>query len=374
VLFLFLGFRQGAEDQINSTIRKSYGDIRLTARGDRSLKEVKQYLCENYDRYLERTASQLSLQGVRLTGSGNYRESRIVGVREDYFRWLGDSIYWKSGGPPEPRGETPVSPVNGVLEKSYAKKLNLKQGDTITAVYESVRGATGKLRIQVSGVFIGNRFQKGGKLFLPLKTVQELTGETGKIDLVKINLVRPTEVNLDRIASLVSDKYRMTASVSVRKWNRDLTYSTIFSRVWALMGVILVLSALTIILVLSLGIYDTFYLDLRSRAEEISTLLTYGIHHGKLYLLNFLEITILLVLGGGAGLLLALTIALILANIPLVKNFSYLFIVLGGPFLQFSLFTPDLLIGFGVTSLAAYFASCLSLRSYLRGDVAEIVD
>lgn len=374
VLFLFLSFHQGAENQINSTIKKVYGDIRVTARGDHSLWEVGQYLHDNYKQSLQKTTSQLSLNNCELTGSGNYRETSVTGVGEDYFQWLGDSIYWESGGPFGLENQRSEGLVNAVLENSYADKLNLELGDTVTVKYEPKSGKSKELKVSISGVFIGNRFQQGGKLFLPLNQVQKLAGSKHKIDLIKINLLRPSDENLHRITSGILDNYKMAASVSVRKWESSLSYSTIFSSVWGLVGLILVLTGLAIIIVLSLGVYDTFYLDLRSRTEEISSLLTYGIGHGKLYLLNFLEVSILLIVGGGVGLLLALVIVLTLGNIPLVKNFGYLFIVLGGPFLEFTLFSREIVIGFALTALAAYASSFLSLRSYLRKEVAEIVD
>lgn len=293
---------------------------------------------------------------------------------ESYFQWLGDSIYWESGGPPGTEKNKFEGSVNVVLENSYAEKLNLGIGDTATVKYELKSGKNKQLRVRVSGVFIGNRFQQGGRLFSPLNEVQQLAGTKGKIDLIKINLNHPTEENLHRITSGISSNYEMLASISVRKWEDTISYSTVFSSVWALMGLIMVLTSLAIITVLFLGVYDTFYLDLRSRTEEISSLLTYGIGHGKLYLLNFLEVSILLVFGSGAGLLIAFIIASTVGNIPLVKNFGYLFSVLGGPYIKFSLFSRDILLGFGLTIVAAYISSFLSLRSYLQSEVAEIVD
>lgn len=369
-----MSFRQGAEEQIDSTIKKVYGDIRVTARGDHSLWEVEQYLHENYEQSLQKTTTQLSLNNCELTGSGNYRETIVTGVGENYFQWLGESIYWESGGPPSSEKSKSESLVNAVLENSYADKLNLEIDDTVTVKYEPKSGKNRQLRVRISGVFIGNRFQQGGKLFLPLNEVQNLAGTKNKIDLIKINLNQPTEKNLHRITSGISSNYEMSASLSVRKWENTISYSTVFSSVWALMGLIMVLTSLAIITVLSLGVYDTFYLDLRSRTEEISSLLTYGIGHGKLYLLNFLEVSILLVFGSGAGLLIAFIIASAVENIPLVKNFGYLFLVLGGPYLKFSLFSQDILIGLGLTIMAAYISSFLSLRSYLQSEVAEIVD
>ncbi len=374
ILFLFLSFRQGAKDQIDSTIKKVYGDIRVTARGEESLKEVKRYIQNKYGSPLKKSVSQLSLDKCKLTGSGNYRETTITGVDENYFQWLGDSIYWKSGGPPGSGGKTSKERVDAVLENSYASKLNLGFGDKLTISYETENGEIQELQTRISGVFIGNRFQQSGKLFLPLNRVQDLMEREEVIDLIKVILKRPTDNKLQRITSEISDRYRMKASISVRKWESKLNYGTVFSSVWALMGSILVLTALAILIVLSLGVYDTFYLDFRSRTEEISTLLTYGIGHGKLYLLTFLEVSLLLILGGGTGFLLALALARTLGNIPLVKNFSYLFIVLGGPFLEFSLFSREILYGLGLAAISAYTASLLSLRSYLRKDVARIMD
>ncbi len=371
LIFLFFGFRQGAREQIDFTIRKVYGDIRVDARGDHSLWEVKQYVEDKYDDQIRKSIGQASVNGFTLIGPSIYRESVVSGVSSDYFQWLGDSIYWEEGNPLGSGESGSGKPVNAVLEKSFARELNVEQGDTLRIEYTSESGKEGSLEIKISGIFIGNRFQQGGKLFLPLQTLRDLIREERRLDLLKLNLKNPTEENLHRVASDLSENYEMEASFSVREWAQSIGYSTVFSQVWMLMGLILVLAGSALVVVLGFGIYDTFYLDLRSRTEEISSLLTYGMEHRKLYLLHFLEVSLLLVFGIGTGYLIATVFALTIGSFPLIKNFSYLFMVLGGPFLEFSLFTPSNLVGLGITALAGYLSSFFALRAYLHQTVAE---
>lgn len=374
LLFLFVSFRQGATRQIDSTIRRVYGDVRISARGNHSLRGVENFLYRNYGKDLQNMVGQLSLDDATLIAPAVYRKGTVTGVSENYFDWLGEGIYWIEGGPASSRESEPDGPVNAIVEKSYAEELNLGSGDTVTIKYDTEAAGEDSLEVRISGIFMGNSFHQGGKLFVPLQSLQDHIGEEQKIDLLLLNLKQPTEEKLHDVATDVRKNYKMEASLNVRKWETSIGYDTVFSQVWALMGLILILTGIAVITVASFGIYDSFYLDLRSRTEEISSLLTYGIDHRKLYLLHFLEVSLLLLCGGGGGFLMATIVALVTGNYPLVKNFSYLFMVLGGAYLKFSLFTPDVLVGFVITSLAAYLASFLALHFYLRKAVAEITD
>ena len=127
------------------------------------------------------------------------------------------------------------------------------------------------------------------------------------------------------------------------------------------------------LIVFFLAIYNSFYLEKITRNSEISTLLTYGMKHSALHIINFYETIILLISGVmGAGIF-TIVFTRILRNIVLIDKLRQLIILFGGPHFKFKFLVKDIIFVFVFILITGSFATFRALKMFLKRDVREIV-
>jgi putative ABC transport system permease protein len=197
------------------------------------------------------------------------------------------------------------------------------------------------VELTVVGVLSRTGTQDDGTIFLPLRTVQKVFGQEGKLTAIGIKIKK--EANI----SLVEQKLYDLPDVQV------VSLAQVKETIMGLISTakMMVLSiALIAILIAMLGVVNTILMSVFERFQEIGIIKSIGAMPGDVFKLIWMETVILCLLGGGLGIgfsfvLSKITEALIRRLLPYTPTGSLVVISAGLGFL-----TMALVLGIGIIS------------------------
>lgn len=369
IVFLLFAFRQGAQEQMEASVRTNYGDIEITSRErETSLEEVEAYIKKEYSGIMETLLPELWLNNVLINHGTANEFGRISGISASFFEIMEDHIYWVEGEPFQADSSS-----EAVIETSFAEQLNIGVGDVVTVRYTTQEGAINTARFIISGIFTGIADLHGGGLFTSLEAARFLSLLEGNwSNQIKFYLYDADDALLLQVYDDLSEKFAGKVRINVFEWRDEVGFAQIFRMVWMLMLLLLSLVSAVILIVLYFAVYNNFYMSFYSRTKEIASLLTFGMKHSSLYLRSFFEGLIIMIAGIGIGFIFALFFSSIFESITYSGSMETYVMVLGGPYLRFSFIAKEVLLISLFLGFTGLWASFKSLHNYLKLEVREI--
>lgn len=369
ILFLLFSFQRGSVLQHEASLRGNIGDILIGARsGDYTIEEVGDFLGERFGDKIDTIINEYRLDNCHFINNSLYDQDSLIGINPEYFEMNKDYIYWKEGRIFNP-GTFEV-----VLESKYAKNINVKTGDSIFVQYQTDFGVINTIQVIVTGIFVANEFIYHADFYTSLETAYALALKDNKINRMRLYLNNPDDELIYEITDTLEKRFEDIAYYQVREWHKaSFPVSWIFESIWSIIGIIFMFVGIVTLIVFFLAIYNSFYLEKITRNSEISTLLTYGMKHSALHIINFYETIILLISGVmGAGIF-TIVFTRILGNIVLIDKLRQLIILFGGPHFKFKFLVKDIIFVFVFILITGSFATFRALKMFLKRDVREIV-
>lgn len=195
-----------------------------------------------------------------------------------------------------------------ILGAELLRKLGGRVGDTIRVV--SPNGQSSPVR--VIGVFkAGTRLIEGSLAYASLETTQAITGSQGQVSVIGIKLkeLKDAEPLAQEWANLSNDK--------VESWEKaNESILTVFFT----QDLVRNITTLTIILVVSFGIYNILNMVVNQKKREIAILRSMGYSSRDIEVLFLYQGVLLGFLGAGLGLVIGYVICLYLSTIVLPGN------------------------------------------------------
>jgi putative ABC transport system permease protein len=218
-----------------------------------------------------------------------------------------------------------VEPVSYGAMKSF---LKFRQGGWFTKgdVYEAVMGYEAaeleqrevgdvimipekNVELKVVGILSRTGTQDDGTIFVPLKTLQNIFGKTGKLTTIGI------KVKKDVDSSRVETKFYELPDVQV------VSLAQVKQTIMSLVSTakVLVLSIAIIAMIIAMvGVINTILMSVHERFQEIGILKTIGAKPWDIFQLIWIETLLLCALGGALGI--ALSLALTRVTEVLIRN------------------------------------------------------
>lgn len=370
IVFLLFGFRQGAQEQMEASVRSNYSDIEIITKDkETSLEGVEDYIRKEYQGVMDNILPELRLNNNVLINYGAASEfGGVSGVPVSFFEIIKDHIYWVDGEPFEGKSSS-----EAVIETSFAQQLNLEVGDVVTVKYTTQEGAINTARFNITGIFTGIAELHGGVLFTSLEAARSLSLLDGNwSNRIRFYLNDADETLFLQVYDDLSGEFGDKVKINVFEWRDEVGFAQVFKMVWMLMLLFLTLVSAVILIVLYFAVYNNFYMNFYSRTKEIASLLTFGMKHSSLYLRSFYEGLLVMIAGIGTGFFLAFFSSSILESITFSGSMEMDVMVLGGPYLRFSFLAKEVLLISLFLGFTGLWASFKSLYNYLKLEVSEI--
>ena len=208
---------------------------------------------------------------TQLSTAGNLEV--LDGIDLPSFEAVGGSLHYLSGGPFQ-------GPNDMLIDDYVASAKHLKVGDSIDALNHTFR---------IAGVVEHGR---GARKFLPIATLQDITGADGKASIFYVKLDNPD--NADAVVSEIKSIPGMEQyGVHSLKEYVSLMSSTNIPGLSTFIDVVIAISMIIGFIV----IFQAMYAAVMERTREIGILKSLGA--GKLYIVNvILRETLLISIGG----------------------------------------------------------------------------
>ncbi len=188
-------------------------------------------------------------------------------------------------------GAAPARADEVLLGDLIAQQYKLLPGDTIS--YGQPQRA-----FRISGVLKRTNSEEDSAVFMPIGTVQELTGKPGLVTSIGVRAKHPLMV--DSIRDQLAFAVPGIQIVTISQISENL--SNLFAATWSLTLAIAIL--VTIISVM--GIINSALIITFERAAEIGMMRAIGASRGNIFLWTLSEVAILFGLGTLGGILLSL--------------------------------------------------------------------
>jgi putative ABC transport system permease protein len=220
----------------------------------------------------------------------------ITGIDLQSYENLSGGFHYKEGGPFQ-------APNDVIVDDLFAQSKHSKVGDTIEILNNPFR---------ISGIV---EHGKGGRKFLPLTTLQDLTGAKDKASQMYLKLDDPA--NADAVVEEVKhvpgmDRYVASSMATYLSMMTPTNYPYLSTFLRVVIGISVVIGVLVI--------FQAMYTAVMERTREIGILKSMGA--SRLYIVDVvLRETVLLALGGVVlGVAFSLTARAILAHkLPLLQ-------------------------------------------------------
>lgn len=203
----------------------------------------------------------------------------VTGVDLEEFNRLSGGFRYLDGGPFQGREEV-------LVDEFYAEQNKKKAGDVIQLLNRPWK---------IAGVVEAGKL---GRLFVPRDTLQELTGNTGKLSQVLLKL--DDSKLTDQVVASLKKELPDYQIYSIAEFTSLFTVSNV-PGLSAFIGVIIALSIVLGFVVVSL----TMYAAVLERTREIGVLKSLGASPGYVVNLLLRETSLLAVIGWITGILLA---------------------------------------------------------------------
>jgi putative ABC transport system permease protein len=216
----------------------------------------------------------------------------INGIDLDQFTKLGGGFHFISGGPFQ-------GPDDIIIDEYYARQNNLSVGQTIQIIHHPWR---------ISGIVESGRL---GRLVVPLKTLQELSGNPDKVNQILVKIDDSDRTN-DVVAQLNKTLDGNLQAISVEELASQYSINNL-PPLKAFIAVITVLSVFVGFLVVFLSMYTAVI----ERTREIGVLKALGAQPTTILNLLIRETVVLAGAGSIIGIVLAFGAkALIMRLVP----------------------------------------------------------
>ena len=372
MFILDFSFLDGSQRQMEKASRDFSGDIGLNARSsDLNLAEVQRHLSVSPNKNaIEIIISEYSFGNVRVISDEAYlSQSFVKGFSPNNFEQLNKSVEWIAGG-------AFFTDLNqAVIERSMARELAVSVDDIVTLEFRTPQGAINTTTCKISGVFIGNKYFHLNTLFVSQADAVNLgLVDSSYANHLKIFLRNPDdEVTLRKIVEDDLNPLSHLFYTHVNKWSsNDVFFEEIFQLSSMFFKILITMFSIVLLIVLFLGVQNSFYLSFVARSNEISVLTTFGMPFVKMYLTIFWETILLFSAGLTSGSALAFLIGSLLTGVSLAQLSEEIVVVLGGPKLQFDFLLQSFLwVGLFMFGSGLY-ASFFSLRKYFKLEVREM--
>ena len=220
----------------------------------------------------------------------------IAGIDQPSYESMSAGFHYLEGGPFQ-------GPFDALVDDLFAQSKHARVGDTIEILNNKFR---------ISGVVERG---KGGRKFIPLKTMQDLIGARDKATIIYLKLDDPAnaDVVVDEIKHVPGmDRYFVNTMASYLAMMTTSNYPGLSTFIDVVVGISVVIGFIVI--------FQAMYTAVMERTREIGILKSMGA--SKLYIVNVvLRETLLLALGGIAlGIVISLASRIALAHrFPLLQ-------------------------------------------------------
>ncbi len=195
----------------------------------------------------------------------------ITGVDLSAFTKMSGGFHYVEGGPFQ-------GPNDMIIDEFYASQEKLHVGDTVNLLNRSWR---------VAGIIEGGKL---ARIILPIKVLQELTGNTGKLSQIYLKMDRPAYID-----STVAELKKKLEGYPIYPMRELLSYFSV-NNVPMLRGFINVVVTIGIVIGFAV-VFLSMYTSVLQRTREIGILKSLGA--SRWYVLNIiLREAFLMALGG----------------------------------------------------------------------------
>jgi putative ABC transport system permease protein len=183
--------------------------------------------------------------------------------------------------------------------------LKKKVGDTLQLETEE---------LSVVGIVDGGAVVENGSIILALPLLQEITGNTGKINIIDIRVAPgTTAAELDTLCSTITKLIPEARAVVAGEHIRNSqAFRIIHAMSWG--------TSLLAVLVGVLGVMNTMLMTVFERKQEMCVLLALGWKRGRIMRMILWESALLGFLGGVAGVVLGLVGVHVLQTAPAIRG------------------------------------------------------
>src|SRR5882762_9508348 len=197
----------------------------------------------------------------------------IAGIDLPSYESMSDGFHYLQGGPFQ-------GPYDVLVDDLFAQSKHVKVGDTIEILNNSFR---------ISGIVERG---KGGRKFVPIATLQDLTGAKDKASVIYLKLDNPANADLvvDEIKHVPGmERYVASSMATYLSMITPTNYPGLRSFINVVIGISVVIGFIVI--------FQAMYTAVMERTREIGILKSIGA--SKFYIVNvILRETVLLAIGG----------------------------------------------------------------------------
>ncbi|ABI58902.1 ABC transporter permease [Nitrosomonas eutropha] len=250
-----------------------------------------------------------------------------------------------------------------LLGKGVAQALQLKPGDPVTLLVNTLDGALNSLDFQVTGIFqsFSNDFDARA-VRIPLAAAQELLG-TGGVNALVISLQHTEET--DQVAAQLK-QWLDSSELEIKTW---VELNDFYEKTVELYkGQFGVLQLIILIMVL-LSVANSVNMSIFERVGEFGTMMALGNRSDQVFWLIISENLLLGLIGGGLGIYMGILLAIIISAIgipmPPPPNADIGYIA------HIQIVPSVLLLALGTGFIATVLASILPARHVSRVPVVD---
>ncbi len=287
MVLTLVGLSDGMLNEQASRARGVGADILIRPPGSAIIASGGQMLAKIIPAVIDKEPHVTAATGTLIFGTDLF--NYLTGVDLATFDRLNGGFRFVRGGPFQ-------HPDDAMVDEVYASQHNLHIGDTLNNTNHSWR---------ISGIFEPGML---ARVVVPLDTLQDLTGNSGKVSTVYVKVDSPT--NISGVIEELSDKLKTYKVYSMED------YTSLFSpaNVPMLTTFIWVVVSLGVV-VGFLMVLSTMYTAVLERTREIGILKALGA--SPAYILNILlrETAVLAVAGSILGILLSYVTRFVIQNL-----------------------------------------------------------
>lgn len=367
VLFCF-ALLDGSSKQMKENLYYSFGD--LSAKSHRETIDIAPVL-PDMQAIISGKGSIFSeyTHSGNFVGSGGYAYGDLRGVEPGYLSYFNRTIGWNEA----PDGELKLGEM--YLEAAMAMKLQLKKGDSVSVRIESEDGFINANQYTVAGIFMGNPWLYENLALFHIDDMRELMlDDTITSDIITYYDESPSDSELTSLKGSLSKKYSLLAQFFTRRDMESNFVMQIFGYYRIFLVFILSMIIITFVIILYFSLQNIYYIEFRSRRNELSTMLTFGMK----------PITLLSVVIWETILAMCVSVIVSFGILLIVKQCLGVFIIddlasqqlvalLGGNKILLRFKSSSMLISIGVIVFITIRASLKGSKTYLKMHIREII-